>query len=242
MKYICSHSLAGKRILLAIACAGLLLGVRDARATVLDFDEISGSLYGTLYDQDTYLGPGVRISSGSTQQAPLQLGDVFTLGDPRTDFLVYRNTEAVSGFNTVGATGVPNPTDPNDILLTFASPVSFVSLRTDHAIEAADVVQLLGLVPTGNPLEFRVTALFSALDDATAAPLDTLSLSSTAGFTYVLFQQTTDSETLDDLTFIPIPEPAAGCLLLVGALGLCRRPVRRSARPTRPVPRGRGEP
>ncbi|HEV7403553.1 MAG TPA: PEP-CTERM sorting domain-containing protein [Chthoniobacteraceae bacterium] len=222
MKYDCSDSLAGKRTFLAIACSGLLLSAGDSTATVLNFDEISGSLYGTLYADDTYLNQGVRISSGSTPQAPLLLNDVFTLGDPRTDFYVYSNTEAVSGFNTVGATGQGGG-NPNDILLTFTTPVSFVSLRTDHSVEQADIVQLVGLVPTGNPLEFRVTAVFSAADNALAAPFDTLSLSSGAGFTYVLFQQTTDLEAFDDLTYIPIPEPGVGGLLLVGGLAVWRR-------------------
>jgi hypothetical protein len=227
MKYTDRDSLAGKRTFLVLACSGLLLS-GAAHATVLNFDELSGDLYGTLYGQDTYLSQGVRISSGSSPQAALHLNDVFTLGDPRTDFLVFQNTEAVSGLNSIAATGVPNPTDPNDILLTFTTPVSLISLRTDHATEAKDVVQLLGLVPTGNPLEFRVTAVYSADDDATTAPDDTLSLSSGAGFSYVLFQQTTDTETLDDLTFTAVvPEPATGCLLLAGALALRRRRAQR---------------
>ncbi len=222
MKNHRTNPLAGRRTLLAMACSGLLLGIHDSRATVLNFDEISGSLYGTLYNQDQYIDQGIRISSGSSPQAPLQVNDVFTLGDPRTDFYVYQNTEAVSGFNTAGATGQTG-SNPNDLLLTFTTPVNFVSLRTDHAMESPDVVQLVGLVPTGNPLEFRVNAVFSALDNATSAPLDTLSLSLSSGFTYVMFQETTDSETIDDLTYTQVPEPAAGCLLLVGALGLWRR-------------------
>lgn len=232
MKNNCSYLFAGKRTFLAIVCTGFLLGARDTRATVLDFEEISGSLFGTLYEQDTYLGQGVRISSGSTPQTPLLLNDVFTLGDPRTDFLVYRNTEAVSGLNTVGATG-PVGSNPNDILLSFSTPVSFVSLRTDHSVEPADIVQLVALVPTGNLFEFRVTAVFSAADNALTAPFDTLSLSSVTGFSYVLFQQTTDLETFDDLTFTAVPEPASVGLLLAGALGICGRPralIRRRAR------------
>jgi hypothetical protein len=236
MKNHCTKPLAGKRIFLAIACSGLLLGAGATQATVVNFDEISGSLYGTLYNQDQYLNEGVRISSGSSPQAPLQVNDVFTLGDPRTDFYVYQNTEAVSGFNTVGATG-QGGTNPNDVLLSFTTPVSFVSLRTDHAVEAADIVQLVGLVPTGNPLEFRVTALFMAYDNATSAPADTLSLSLGAGFSYVLFQQTTDAETFDDLTFIPVPEPASAGLLLLGGLALCRRS--RRGRITAPAARQR---
>lgn len=222
MNYNRSATLAGKRLFLAIACSGLLLSATHSEGTVLNFDEISGSLFGTLYGQDAYLSQGVRISSGSTPQTPLLLNDVFTLGDPRTDFLVYQNTEAVSGFNSVGATG-PVGSNPNDILLSFSTPVSFISLRTDHSTEAPDIVQLLGLVPTGNPLEFRVTAVFSATDNALGAPFDTLSLSSATGFSYVLFQQTTDLETFDDLTFTAIPEPGVAGLLLVGALGLWRR-------------------
>jgi hypothetical protein len=211
------------RILVA-SLGALACTVFSASAAVINFDDITGSLTGTLAPGDVYQSQGITFSTGSAPDA-MVVGTVFTLAEITPDFLVYSNTEAPSGFNSAGAS--QNPGDSKDLLMSFSTPVTSFSLRTDHASETSDPVRLLALAATGNPNEYRVVAFVDGVDNATSAPADTLTLTlanTTTPFSYVLFQTFTESESLDDVTFQAVPEPSsAGLLALAGVLGVASR-------------------
>lgn len=202
----------------ALACTTV-----GASATVINFDDITGSLNGTLAPGDVYQSQGITFSTGSSPDS-IGIGTIFTLTDITNDFLVFANTEAPSGFNSGGAS--QNPGDTKDLLMSFSTPVTSISLRTDHGVETPDVVRLIALAPTGNANEYSVVAIATGSDDATAAPGDTLSLGlgdTATPFSYVLFQATTESESVDDVTFSAVPEPGSASLLGLAALGLAAR-------------------
>jgi hypothetical protein len=115
-----------------------------------------------------------------------------------------------------------------DVFMSFASPITSLSLLTDDTGgEAADVVRLLALKSLGGG-NYEVIAVAVGSDDATTSPANLLEVNVPAGFSFAVFQTTTEQEGFDDLTFTALPEPGIMALVSVGlATFLARRARRR---------------
>jgi hypothetical protein len=199
-----------------VSCAAVAL-CRPAYAVTVNFDALTqGVQLGNVL-----AASGVILTTGNVPDT-VMVGDTITLANPVSGFEVFAQSgNAVSPPNFATASGV----GLNDVLISFISPVTFVSLRTDHfAPEAPDVVRLLALAPTGTPNQFQVLAIAQGSDDAGSAPADTLSVDlGGAPFGFALFQTTTEPEGFDDLMFTlaPLPAPslsAWGMIVLSGLL------------------------
>jgi hypothetical protein len=205
----------------AATCAGALV--------VLDFDTVPAASGGTLYPGATFAASGVTFTSGSIPNA-VSVGTVFTLTNIDAQMLVVGNGNSISPPNFAAASSVFLGT-ADDLLMSFATPVTSLQLTTDDAnpdAGGADVVRLLALESTGNPSEYRVLASVSGLDDAISSPGNLLSVNlSGTPFSFALFQATTEPEGFDNLTFNVVPEPSSFLLLAVLSVSLRRLPERR---------------
>jgi len=185
-----------------------------ANAVVVNFDGVAA---GSNLPGNLFSGSGVSFTTGTIPDL-VALGDTITLSSPDPRFDIFGNPDAISLPNFA----VPLGGGPNDLLISFTIPVTFVSVTSDDSPgEAPDVIRLLALAPTGLPNQFMVLALDSELDNAVSPPANLLSVSlGGSAFSFALFQTTTEQEGFDDLTFTPVPEPATLVLLLLGLAGL----------------------
>ncbi len=188
---------------LAASCA--------ASAVTIDFELLNtGSNPGNLYSAQ-----GVLFSYGAVTSG-LNLGDVVSL--PAMTAAIYGSKGPLAWSPTT----VGYAPGTNDLLMTFATPVTSVSLLTDRfSPEGADRVQLVALDDS-----FTVIALASAQDNGTTYAANFMSVSSATPFRYALFVATTEQEGIDDLSFTPVPEPFTVALGL-GGLALAARRRRR---------------
>lgn len=199
-----------------VSCAAVAL-CAPAHAVVVNFDGLTAG----VQQGNVLAGSGVVFTTGDVPDA-VNVGDTITLANPVSEFEVFAqpaNAVSPPNFATARNVGV------KDVLISFISPVTFVSLRTDHfAPESAEVVRLLALAPTGTPNQFQVLAIAQGLDDAVSAPADTLSVAlGGTPFRFALFQTTTEAEGFDDLTFTLAPFAAPslnvwGMIVLSGLL------------------------
>ncbi|MCX7799230.1 MAG: hypothetical protein N2109_02690 [Fimbriimonadales bacterium] len=189
-----------RRILAASALAAV--SALGSSAVVIDFELLSvGSNPGNVY-----AAQGVTFSYGQVTSG-LNLGDTVVL--PAMTGAIFGSKGSLAWSpDTVGyAPGT------NDLLMTFSSPVTFVSLITDRYVpESNDLVQLVALDDN-----FNVVALMNAQDGGTTLVANSMSVSSPVPFRYALFVSTTEQEGIDDLTFVPVPEPFT---MALGAAGL----------------------
>jgi hypothetical protein len=185
-----------------------------ANAVVVNFDSVSAGLN---LEGNLLIGSDVTFTTGTIPNL-VALGDTITLSSPDPHFDILNNADAISlpNFAVARATGL------NDLLINFTTPVTSASVTSDDSPgEAADIIRLLALAPTGSPNQFTVLALDSKSDNAVSAPANLLSVTlGGPSFSFALFQTTTEQEGFDDLTFTPIPEPATVLLLLSGLGGL----------------------
>lgn len=188
-----------------------LLAAGTASAVTIDFELLStGSNAGNLY-----AAQGVLFSYGAVT-AGLNVGDTVVL--PSMTQAIYGSKGPLAWSpTTVGyAPGTA------DLLMTFSTPVTYVSLLTDrYSPESGETVQLAALDDN-----FQVIALASALDDGTTYAANFMSVSSATPFRYALFVSTREQEGIDDLSFTPVPEPFTLALGL-GGLALAARRRRR---------------
>lgn len=205
------------RVTSVILAAGLWC---SAQAVTVNFDSLAAG----VQPGNVLASSGVTFTTGNIPDA-VAVGNIITLAGPIAQFEVFAQpTNAVSPPNFATALGV----GLNDLLMSFTTPVTSVSVRTDHfSPETPEIVRLLALAPTGNPNEYTILAIAQGQDDAVSAPADTLSVSlGGTPFSFALFQTTTEAEGFDDLTFAPaataaIPTSSAwGTFALAGLLGL----------------------
>lgn len=188
-------------------------------ATIIGFDNVTADDPGILFPGDTFVADGVTFTSGVIPDL-VAVNDVITLSSPDDQLVVIENSNNISPPNFAAASSVFGTED--DILMTFSTPITSLQLTTDAASPdggGADVVRLLALSPTGNPLEFLVLELAEGLDDATSAPANILSVTNGGTpFSHAIFQATTEAEGFDNLTFTAVPEPSTLTILAIGLL------------------------
>ena len=203
-----------KRRALTAALFALAGAAQPASAVLIDFDNLAAG------DQNgnVLAASGVTFATGNIPNvivAPF----TFSNFDPR--FSIFASS-AVSQPNIAVALGG----GLNDVLMSFSTPITAISVNSDSApAEIADVIRLIAVAPTGNPNEFQVIAVAEASDNATTSPGNLLSLTGLPPFSFAIFQTTTEQEGFDNLNFTTVPEPGSYALLAIGlvALGTIRR-------------------
>jgi hypothetical protein len=202
-----------RRVLTAALFA--LAGVaQSASAVLIDFDNLAAG----NQNGDVLAASGVTFATGNI---PNVIAAPFTFSnfDPR--FSIF-SSSAVSQPNIAVALGG----GLNDVLMSFSTPITSISVNSDSApAEIADVIRLIAVAPTGNPNEFQVIAVVEAFDNATTSPGNVLSLTGLPPFSFAIFQTTTEQEGFDNLNFTRVSEPGSYALLALGlvALGMMRR-------------------
>ena len=204
------------RRVLTAAFFALAGAAQPASAVLIDFDNLAAG------DQNgnVLAASGVTFATGTI---PNVIVGPFTFSnfDPR--FSIF-SSSAVSLPNIAVALGG----GLNDVLMSFSTPITSISVNSDSAPgEGADVIRLIAVAPTGNPNEFQVIAVAEAFDNATTSPGNLLSLAGLPAFSFAIFQTTTEQEGFDNLNFTPtrVPEPGTYALLALGmvALSVMRR-------------------
>ena len=204
------------RRVLAAAVLALAGATQPASAVNIDFDNLAAG----VQNGNVLAASGVTFATGTIPNVIL---GPFTFSNFDPGFSIF-SSSAVSQPNIAVALGG----NLNDVLMSFSTPITAISLNSDSAPgEFADVIRLIAVAPTGNPNEFQVIAVAEALDNATTSPGNLLSLAGLPPFSFAIFQTTTEQEGFDNLnfTFTRISEPASYALLALGlvALGVFRR-------------------
>ncbi|MBI1977203.1 MAG: PEP-CTERM sorting domain-containing protein [Candidatus Omnitrophica bacterium] len=199
----------------------------EAGAVLIDFDDqvlvnVVEPRAGNLY-----AAQGITFSSGNMSpdlNAAIAVGNTFTLTGILNEFVVIGNANAVSNPNFAGARSL----GLQDTLMAFSSPISDLSLHSDDTGEGAQIIRLLSLAATANPDEYQVLAFDEKLDNAVSEPANLLSVNVPSGFSFALFQVTTEQEGFDDVNFTflqdggpgheVIPEPTSFLLFGIGGL------------------------
>ena len=217
------------RPLNVLVVASFVIGsAGSAYATTITFDDLP-PVSNNFQAGSTYDAQGIHISTlASIPNTVDAVGDTFDiagLASSDTFWLI---------SNPGGGGSISNPNFAaatngglNEVLFRFSTPITSLSLQTDNTPgEAADVVRLLALQQTG-PTTFQVIAVASGSDDATTFPANFLQVTGT-GFSFAIFQTTTEQEGFDNIVFSPIPEPATLSLLFTGLAGFAYRNRRRN--------------
>lgn len=199
---------------LTAALFALAGAAQPASAVLIDFDNLAaGNQNGNVL-----AASGVTFATGSI---PNVIAAPFTFSNVDPRFSIFASS-AVSQPNIAVALGG----GLNDVLMSFSTPITAISVNSDSApAEIADVIRLIAVAPTGNPNEFQVIAVAEASDNATTSPGNLLSLTGLPPFSFAIFQTTTEQEGFDNLNFTTVPEPVSYALLALGlgALGMMRR-------------------
>jgi hypothetical protein len=211
-----------------VAVSFMIGSAGSVHATTVNFDDLP-TVSNNFQAGSTYDGLGIHISTlGSIPNTVDSVGDTFDItGLPSSDtFWLISNPGGAGSISNPNFAAATNG-GLNEVLFRFSTPITSLSLQTDNTPgEAADVVRLLALQQTG-PTTFQVIAVASGSDDATTFPANFLQVTGT-GFSFAIFQTTTEQEGFDNVVFSPIPEPATLSLLFTGLAGFAYRNRRRN--------------
>ena len=186
-----------------------------ARAATINFDDLTPGTFAG----DSLASQGVVFNSATVDLENISVGDDITL-------TFVTNAFNVSSPSARGAVSLPNyaigvTVARSDMLFSFTTPVTSASLATDVELnETPQLVRLLALEETSTANVFTVLALDEGSSNAVSAPGNILSVDlGGTPFDVALFQITgSGAEGFDDLTFSPVPLPAA---LWLFSSGLC---------------------
>ena len=217
------------RLLHAFVVASFTIGsAGSVYATTINFDNLP-TVTNNFQSGSTYDALGIHISTlASIPNAVDSVGDTFDItGLPSSDtFWLISNPGGAGSISNPNFAAATNGA-LNEVLFRFSSPITSLSLQTDNTPgEPADVVRLLALQLIG-PNLFQVIAVASGSDDATGFPANFLQVTGT-GFSYAIFQTTTEQEGFDNIVFAAVPEPATLSLLASGLAGVVYRNRRRN--------------
>jgi len=197
-------------------------------ATTINFDDLPFVSNNTR-PGNTYDALGIHISTlGSILNTVDAVGDIFDIvGLPSSDtFWLISNPGGAGSISNPNFAAATNG-GLNEVLFRFSTPINSLSLQTDNTPgEPADVVRLLALQQIG-PTMFQVIAVASGSDDATMFPANFLQVTG-SGFSFAIFQTTTEQEGFDNVTFASVPEPATLSLLFTGLTGFVYRNRRKN--------------
>jgi hypothetical protein len=196
-----------------ICCVIAILGLGEAKAVLVDFDGVAGGLNKS---GDLFIGSGVTFSTGTIPNA-ISVGDTITFSSPDPHFDLFGPVNAISSPNFA----VAHNGGLNDLLMSFTTPITSISVISDAAPgEAADVIRLIALQSLGSN-QYMVLGFDQKLDNAIFPDANSiLTVSLASPFSFAIFQTTTEQEGFDNLTFTPVPEPTSLIFLASGLLGL----------------------
>lgn len=190
------------------------LGVETSLVT---FDELISSAKSYVqrrrFPTDVYRDKhGLLMGTCELAGTP-EIGKAVRLTNPVGSFEIIcaKNQPFISPHSIVLATGGGT----RDLLLTFETPVTSISIVSDKSSETPDVIRLLIVEPlesdqrltalernAGRQVEVRVVAVDEKQDDANSAPGNTLSVDLKGKpFHHVVIECTTEQEGFDDLKF-----------------------------------------
>jgi len=212
-----------------VAASFVISSAGSVFATTITFDD-QPPVTNNMQAGNTYDALGIHISTLlSIPDTVDAVGDIFTATTASDTFWLISNPGGGGSISNPNFAAATNG-GLREVLFTFLSPVTSLSLQTDNTPgEAADVVRLLALQLIG-PNQYQVVAVASGLDNATSSPANLLQVSGST-FSYAIFQTTTEQEGFDNVTFAQVPEPATLGLLLTGVTGLVYRKRRRNQAP-----------
>ena len=96
---------------------------------------------------DLFAGLGVNFQTGDIPD-DLAVGSIMSLANPTAEFDVVHFPKIVNIDSNVANAGG----GLKDLVMSFSTPVTSVSLTTDNTIEpVADLIRLIALEPTGVP-------------------------------------------------------------------------------------------
>ena len=218
------------RLLHAFVVASFTIGsAGNAFATTINFDD-QLAVSNNLQSGSTYDALGIHISTLlSIPNTVDTVGETFDISGlllPSDTFWLISNPGGAGSVSNPNFAAATNG-GLNEVLFSFSTPITSLSLQTDNTPgENPEVVRLLALQLIG-PNLFQVIAVASGSDDATGFPANFLQVTG-SGFSYAIFQTTTEQEGFDNVTFAAVPEPATLSLLFTGLAGLAYRNRRRN--------------
>lgn len=215
------------RPLYVLVAASFVIGsAGSVDATTITFDDLP-AVTNNAQAGNTYDALGIHISTLlSIPDTVDSVGDTFT-ADPFSDtFWLISNPGGAGSVSSPNFAAATNG-GFNEVLFSFASPITSLSLQTDDTpAENPDVVRLLALQLIG-PNQYEVVAVASGLDNATTSPANFLQVAGT-GFSYAIFQTTTEQEGFDNVEFTAVPEPATLTLVSTSLAGFVYRNRRKN--------------